>query len=313
MKLGKLKEITDIRKVWAHEQYNFSSWLADSDSIQELGDVLGLSLTNVETEKFVGSFRCDILCKDEATGKVVLIENQLEPTNHDHLGKLITYASGLDASVVVWIVSKAREEHISAVRWLNNHTDDTVAFFLLEVHAFVIDDSRPAPKFVVIEKPNDFSRSVKSLSADSGEDGIKAYQHQFWVQFVEVLEQRGTPFKKRQPPMDYSYRVPLGSSHYRIDIELQKKRKIMDVCLWLLDDKKYYYKLLEHKDEIEKAVQCEVNWYPLDKAKSSAVSAVIPGLDFENQTNYPELMNKAIDVTIAMMNVCLPVLKEESY
>ena len=100
MKLGKLKEI-DVRKVWAHEEYDFSAWLASEESIQELGDVLGLSLTDVETEKFVGNYRCDILCRDEATDKSVLIENQLEPTNHDHLGKLITYASGLDASVVI--------------------------------------------------------------------------------------------------------------------------------------------------------------------------------------------------------------------
>ena len=105
MKLGKLQEI-DIRKVWQHEQYDFSKWLASEENIQELGDALNLSLTDVETEKFVGNYRCDILCKDEITGKVVLIENQLESTNHDHLGKIITYASGLDASVVVWIVNK---------------------------------------------------------------------------------------------------------------------------------------------------------------------------------------------------------------
>ena len=100
MKFGKLQEI-DIREVWKHEQYDFSKWLASEENIQELGDALNLSLTDVETEKFVGNYRCDILCKDELTGKVVLIENQLESTNHDHLGKIITYASGLDASVVV--------------------------------------------------------------------------------------------------------------------------------------------------------------------------------------------------------------------
>ena len=107
MKLGKLKEI-DIRTVWAHEQYDFSKWLASDENIKELGDVLNLSLTEVETEKFVGNYRCDIVCKDEITGKSVLIENQLELTNHDHLGKIITYASGLDASVVVWVVAGAR-------------------------------------------------------------------------------------------------------------------------------------------------------------------------------------------------------------
>ena len=122
MKLGKIKEI-DIRKVWAHEQYDFSKWLAAEENIKELGDSLNLSLTDVETEKFVGSYRCDIICKDELSGKAVLIENQLEQTNHDHLGKIITYASGLDASVVVWIVAEAREEHASAIEWLNKHCD----------------------------------------------------------------------------------------------------------------------------------------------------------------------------------------------
>ena len=114
MKLGRLKEI-DVRKVWMHEQYDFSKWLSSEENIKELGNILNLSLVDVETEKFVGTYRCDIICKDELTGKTVLIENQLEKTNHDHLGKIITYASGLDASVVVWVVSSVKEEHASAI------------------------------------------------------------------------------------------------------------------------------------------------------------------------------------------------------
>ena len=163
MKLGKLQEI-DIKKVWQHEQYDFSQWLANEENIQELGNTLNLSLTDVETEKFVGKYRCDILCKDEITGKVVLIENQLEPTDHDHLGKIITYASGLDASVVVWIVSSARQEHASAIEWLNKHTDDDLAFFLIEVHAYKIGNSEPAPQFKIIEQPNDFVKTVITIA-----------------------------------------------------------------------------------------------------------------------------------------------------
>lgn len=98
MNLGILKEL-DIRSVWKHEQYDFSAWLAEEENIKLLSDELHLSLTDIETEKFVGNYRCDIICKDELTGKNVLIENQLEPSNHDHLGKIITYASGLDASI----------------------------------------------------------------------------------------------------------------------------------------------------------------------------------------------------------------------
>ena len=131
IELGKLKEIS-IRKVWGHEQYGFSAWLAKDENIKELGEVLGLNLTNIETEKFVGNYRCDILCKDELTDKVVLIENQLEPTNHDHLGKIITYRTAFNAKVAIWIVERAKQEHIDTINWLNQ-TDNGCEFFLLEL------------------------------------------------------------------------------------------------------------------------------------------------------------------------------------
>ena len=197
MKLGKLQEI-DIRDVWPHEQYDFSKWLSSEENIQELGNVLNLSLTDVETEKYVGNYRCDILCKDEITGKVVLIENQLESTNHDHLGKILTYASGLDASVVVWIVASARDEHASAIEWLNKHTDDNISFFLIEIHAYKIGDSEPAPQFKIIEQPNDFSKTVKSIAKNKELNESQRCRLEFWTQFNDVLEQRGKPFNKRK-------------------------------------------------------------------------------------------------------------------
>lgn len=190
MKLGKLQEV-DIRKVWPHEQYDFSKWLAEEENIKELGDTLNLTLTDVETEKFVGNYRCDILCKDEITGKMVLIENQLEPTNHDHLGKIITYASGLDAAVVVWIVSSARDEHASAIEWLNKHTDDEISFFLLEVHAYKIGDSNPAPQFNIIEQPNDFVKTVKTVAKNSELNESQKQRLEFWTQFNDVVEAKG--------------------------------------------------------------------------------------------------------------------------
>ena len=202
MKLGKLVEV-DIRNVWKHEQYDFSKWLASEENINELGNTLNLTLTDVETEKFVGNYRCDILCKDEITGKVVLIENQLEPTNHDHLGKIITYASGLDASVVVWIVASAREEHASAIEWLNKHTDDDVSFFLVEIHAYKIGDSEPAPQFKIIEQPNDFVKSVKAISKNSYISDTEKKRLEFWTQFNEVLEERGKPFNRRKATTDH--------------------------------------------------------------------------------------------------------------
>ena len=164
-KMGKLVEV-DIRKLWEHEQYDFSKWLSDKENLELLNDAIGLSLTEVETEVYVGAYRCDLVGKDEVTGEKVIIENQLEASNHDHLGKIITYASGLDANVIVWIVKEAREEHRSAVEWLNNNTSTNINFFLIEVHAYKIGDSNPAPMFEVVEKPNGFiNRSLKDLNS----------------------------------------------------------------------------------------------------------------------------------------------------
>ena len=114
MKLGKIEEV-DIREVWKHEQYDFSECLSKEENIELINDEIGLTLTDIQKEVFVGTYRCDLVAKDETTGIKVIIENQLEATNHDHLGKIITYASGLDANVVIWIVKEAREEHRSAI------------------------------------------------------------------------------------------------------------------------------------------------------------------------------------------------------
>lgn len=299
MKLGKLVEV-DIRNVWKHEQYDFSKWLATEENINELGDTLNLTLTDVETEKFVGNYRCDILCKDEITGKVVLIENQLEPTNHDHLGKIITYASGLDASVVVWLVASAREEHASAIEWLNKHTDDDVSFFLVEIHAYKIGDSEPAPQFKIIEQPNDFVKSVKAISKNSNISDTEKKRLEFWTQFNEVLEERGKPFNRRKATTDHWYNVAMGSSECSISIDLVNKEHKIRVGVWISDNKNLYDNFYNNKDEIEAKCGFSLTWDRLENKKASLACTYINGLDFDNQDNYPVLINKAIDLSIKL-------------
>jgi hypothetical protein len=295
--------------VWQHEQYDFSKWLASEENIQELGDALNLSLTDVEIEKFVGNYRCDILCKDEITGKVVLIENQLESTNHDHLGKIITYASGLDASVVVWIVSSARQEHASAIEWLNKHTDDDLSFFLVEVHAYKIGDSDPAPQFKIIEQPNDFVKSVKIVSKNSDVSDSERCRLEFWTQLNEVLEERGKPFNKRKPTTDHWYSIAIGSSECHISIDLINKNHKIRVGVWIGDNKELFDKFYANKDQIESACSFELEWNRLDNKKASFVCTYIPGLDFDNTSNYAELMNKSIDLVLTIRKAFVPFLK----
>lgn len=308
MKLGKLQEI-DIRKVWQHEQYYFSKWLANPENIQELGDTLNLSLTDVETEKFVGNYRCDILCKDELTGKIVLIENQLESTNHDHLGKIITYASGLDASVVIWIVASARQEHASAIEWLNKHTGDDLSFFLVEVHAYKIGDSDPAPQFKIIEQPNDFAKSVKAISQSSSISDTERKRLEFWTQFNEVLEEAGKPFNKRKPATDHWYSVAMGSSECHISIDLVNKEHKIRVGVWIADNKELFDKFYDNQEQIEAACGFRLTWDRLDNKKASLVCTYIPGLDFDNPDNYPELINKTIQLVLTLRKAFVPFLK----
>lgn len=302
MKLGKLEEV-DIRKVWPHEQYDFSKWLATEENIKELGDALNLSLTDVETEKFVGNYRCDILCKDEITGKMVLIENQLEPTNHDHLGKIITYASGLDAAVVVWIVASARDEHASAIEWLNKHTDDEISFFLMEVHAYKIGDSDPAPQFKIIEQPNDFVKIVKAVSKNSDMNESQKNRLEFWTQFNEVVDSQGKPFNKRKATTDPWYNVAIGSSDASISIDLVNKEHKIRVSLWINDNKDIFDALFQRKDEIETALGFGLEWNRLDNKKASYICTYIKGLDFKKQDNYPMLMEQIVDLVLKMRNV----------
>ena len=301
LELGKLKEV-NIRKVWGHEQYGFSAWLAKDENIKELGDVLGLTLTNIETEKFVGNYRCDILCKDELTDKVVLIENQLEPTNHDHLGKIITYGSGLDASVVVWIVESARDEHASAIEWLNKHTDEDISFFLIEVHAYQIGNSVPAPQFKVIEQPNDFAKTIKAITKNNVINESMSKRLEFWTQFNEIVEKR-KPFNKRKPTTDHWYSIAIGSSRCHISIDLINRENKIRVNLWISDDKNLYDELFKNKEKISTQFDYNIEWHRLDNKKASYICTFIEGLDFDNPENYNNLMNEIIDKVIDFRKV----------
>ena len=230
----------------------------------------------------------------------MLIENQLEATNHDHLGKIITYASGLDAAVVVWIVASARQEHASAIEWLNKHTSDDLSFFLIEVHAYTIGNSEPAPMFKIIEQPNDFAKSVKAISKNSELSVAQQNRLEFWTQLNEVLDQRGKPFNKRKATTDHWYSVAMGSSECNISIDLVNKEHKIRVGVWIADNKELYDQFYAHKEEIEASCGFDLYWDRLDDKKASLACTYIQGLDFDNQDNYPELINKAIDLVLIL-------------
>lgn len=299
MGIGKLKEV-DIRELWKHEQYDFSEWLSKKENIENLNEILGLTLVDISKETYVGAYRCDLFAKDETTGIKVIIENQLEISNHDHLGKIITYASGLDAKVVVWIVKEAREEHRSAIEWLNNNTNSNVNFFLIEIHAYRIGESDPAPMFQVVEQPNDFIKNNKSTNRDESMNKSQSQRIEFWNQFNNVVIERGKPFNIRKATTDHWYNVAIGTSEAHIDITLVNKDSLIGVELYITDNKELFDKLFEKKDDIEKDLGFKLDWRRLDNSKASRIFYSIKGLNFDDHSNYNELMNKTIDLAVLM-------------
>lgn len=299
LKLGKLEEV-DVRELWKHEQYDFSEWLAKEENIEMLSNKVGLTLTDINKEVFVGSYRCDLVAKDETTEIKVIIENQLEATNHDHLGKIITYASGLDANVVIWIVKEAREEHRSAIEWLNNKTTKDISFFLIEIRAFRIGDSLPAPQFVVVEKPNDFVK-VANASVDSGElSKAQSERFNFWNKFNEIVASRNKPFNIRKATTDHWYNVALGTSEAHISITLVNKTNSIGIEVYINDNKELFDKLYSESESIQNELGFYMDWQRLDDKKASRIIYYIGGLDFNNHENYDELINKVIDKVIAI-------------
>ena len=299
MAIGKLEEV-DIRKLWKHEQYDFSEWLSKKENIENLNDILGLTLVDISKETYVGSYRCDLFAKDETTGIKVIIENQLEMSNHDHLGKIITYASGLDAKVVVWIVKEAREEHRSAIEWLNNNTNSNVNFFLIEIHAYKIGNSDNAPMFQVIEQPNDFIKNNKSANSSDTMNKSQSQRVEFWNQFNNVLVERGKPFNVRKATTDHWYNVAIGTSDAHIEITLVNKDSVIGVELYITDNKELFDKLYQKKDEIEADLGLELDWRRLNNSKASRIVTFIKGLNFDDHSNYNELINKTIDLAVLM-------------
>ena len=271
IKLGSMQQITDLRSVWANEAHDFTPWLAEN--IDLLNEATGLSLEVVEQESQVGSFSLDILAQDPETEAFAVIENQLEDTNHDHLGKLLTYAAGKRARYIIWVVKEAREEHRAAIEWLNSYTVDGVGFFLVEVQLWSIDGSVPAPKLSVVEQPNDWAKIIKQpTNTQSG--AAEQFKYEYWTEFNDYAfldSDFSAAFKKHKPSSDHWYTLNIGTSAVHIALLVNTRDQKESVEFYISDSKDLFDKLFSHREEIEKIVGTELDWRRLDEKKASRV------------------------------------------
>lgn len=266
MKLGKIKRITDIRSVWHHEEKDFSKWLAQDENLKQLSDTIGIDIVLEERESSVGNFSVDLYALEEGIERRIIIENQLEDTNHDHLGKLITYASGKGAEVIIWVVKRARDEHRQAIEWLNQNTGVNIGFFLVEIELWQIDDSAIAPKFNVVERPNDWAKQMKNVDSLSE---TKQLQLHFWQQLSEYIKSNDSyakEFTPRKAQPQHWYDLSVGSSSYHIGLTVNTQKNRLGAEIYIPDDKDKFAMFKEHAQEIEKLIGEKVEWREATKA-----------------------------------------------
>lgn len=300
--LGKLEQVP-LREVWRHEAIDFTQWLAIPENIDQLAEVIlgGGSLTVTDTEVNVGSYKADILALD-SEDRVVVIENQLEQTDHDHLGKILTYGAGKQAEVLVWIVKDAREEHENAVNWLNEHTDDTIHIFLIQIEAWRIGDSAAAPRFNVIAKPNDWLKTVKQNTATGSVSDLKLQQQAFFEEVRSIGEDTALHVKSWAKPLpQHWYDVRVGSGKGQISITVNSQKSYVGVEFYA-NAKETYYELERHKVEIEEALDLRLDWQELPTKRASRVQITKSG-DFRESEVRPELRDWAVRVADSFANV----------
>jgi hypothetical protein len=268
-RLGKIKRI-GLREAWREEE-GFSKWLVEDENLRLLSDEIGIDIKAIETEAEVGKFFADILAEEENTGRKIVIENQFTKTNHDHLGKLITYASGYDAATIIWIAEEVQEEHRRAVDWLNEHTEEEVNFFLVKMELWQISDSPFAPKFEVVSKPNDWAKRAKETVQHAKLTGTKLQQLEFWNRFKEYGQKKGSKLKFRKTSPQHWYDISVGSSEAHISLTMDTRLDLFGCELYINNNKDLFNYLLGRKEEIEAKLGEKVEWMELPDRKASRI------------------------------------------
>lgn len=265
-------EPKNLRDLWKHEERDFTPWLAQN--IEQLSELLGVPIEVEQTEHRVGAYELDILGRVEATDTVVIVENQLTPTDHGHLGQLITYAAGLEAAIVVWVAAEVRDEHRAAIEWLNSKTVEELSFFLVRPEALSIDGSRPAIRLVLEAAPSEFSRRLRRVR-ENEEGPRQEFRRKFWEAMYAYLSTHGHPWAKgRSATRDAWIASAVGRSGIGVNVSFAQGSRLR-VEIYLSSDaaKSQFDRLLKHRTAIESQLPEEkVEWERLEDARASRVA-----------------------------------------
>ena len=308
--LGRI-ERGDIREAWPHEAADFTPWLAEH--ILELGEALGMELELQSQEAPVGAFSLDLLARVSGTNRTVIVENQLEPTNHDHLGKLLTYAGGYDANVIIWVARDFRDEHRQALDWLNQRTDENTEFFGVVVEIWKIDDSRPAPHFNLVATPNEWRREAAgNVRMSQVSDKNQRYMS-FFQQLIDALRVRGfTNARKAQPTSWYNFSSGYGARAQYAASFNQGRRVRVEVYMDSDKDsnKSLFDQLMEQRTSIEAEIGESLEWERLDHRRASRVGIRRQGSIDDDRETLEDVESWMVDKLLDVKRVFGPYLNE---
>ena len=282
-------ERVDLRRAWSGEAEGFTPWLAQGENLELLGQTLDLELEVEAVERPLGSFRADIVCRDEV-GAYVLIENQLERTNHDHLGKLLTYAASLEAVTVIWIAATFREEHRAVLDWLNRITPTEYRFLGVEIEVWRIGNSPEAPKFNVVSMPNDWSRSVAATVSNKRLSEGQLGQLEYWAGLQSTLDaQNGPVLGNRKPQPQGWMEYPIGRTGFALNASTNKLERFIQAGLYIRGEEaaEHLRNLEDQRDQVERNLGYQIEWgNQSPKANDRRISCFLRDSDPEDESDW---------------------------
>ena len=270
IKLGVISKV-DLRDAWKHEAKDFSEWLADPDNMQLLSDTVGIEIEVIDREFEVGKYRLDILAKESFTDNVIIIENQLEISDHDHLGKIITYGAGLNAKYIIWVLKDVRDEHLKAIQWLNDIVSDNIYLFLIEIELWKIDDSKPAPSFEILSQKNNWVSAVKSSSTNSESKNSYKESHElhfeFFTKFGSYITEKGFSIRHYKPGRQHYLIFPVKSKygHVAALVSKQKGQNKIGVSFDIKNNFQFYDFVENYINNNDELFELGVSFYKAEK------------------------------------------------
>ena len=306
--VGKMERVT-LRELWKHEERGFSAWL--EANLDTLSEAIGVALSDPQRELRAGSFQVDLVAEDE-NGERVIVENQLEATDHDHLGKLLTYLTNLDAKAAIWISSAPRPEHIRAIQWLNETTPDDIAFYLVRLAAYRIAGSDAAPLFTVIVGPSAESKSFGKQKKELAERHVVRLK--FWEQLLARAKEKGVLYHAQRSPSKDAW-ISAGAGvrsgiSFTYDIWITDEAGVeLYVDTGDKDENKRIFDALQkHQSEIERTFGSPLSWERLDDKRASRVRYTLKEGGLRDEEKWQTIQDAMINAMDKLAKAVKPFL-----